>query len=73
MAICDKCKRDVICRYCGRDKIIATERFFGWPGYYVEATRKVYCGYCDIPPVMTLDTETLRGYRLVLDNDHANA
>ena len=59
--------RREICEKFGRDKIIGSVKFVGWPDYHVKGTRVVYCGSCDIPPAMVLDNVTKRVYRMELD------
>jgi hypothetical protein len=54
------------CRKCGREKITACQAVAGMPGYHVQGTRVEYCGVCDTPPIMTLDT-TLTGAVMVQD------
>jgi len=55
------------CEKCGSQKIIATIRFIGSPGY-VAGSRKEYCGTCDKPPISEIRSPIETGrYTMVID------
>lgn len=45
-----------ICDKCGREKIMAENAVTGFTDCHVSGSRIEYCGFCDDPPVMTLDS-----------------
>ena len=59
------------CEKCGREKITASVRVTGFPDMHKQGTWHEYCGYCDEPPVMTLDSAA--GMRLISDPSAAEA
>lgn len=41
----------VICDELYRTDYLIASAFIGWPDYHVKGSKKVYCGFCDTPPV----------------------
>ena len=45
------------CEKCGKEKIVACVRETNYEDMHEKGTRHEYCGSCDTPPEITLDSE----------------
>lgn len=44
-----------VCSNCGREKILAEQAVVGYPDHHIAGSTVEYCGFCDVPPELTLD------------------
>lgn len=53
------------CAKCGREKVLVEQAVTGFPDHHVAGTRQHYCGFCDDPPVVELNTERMGALTLL--------